>query len=114
MATKAKAKPKAKVFAGLEAPRALCPFSGEPLQFVRLSNGDWQVRGNGWVSTRLFPFKSQAEYFFSHELGVPPAFPNPLEVGDERKPPDPAQAEVEASLRAADKFGERAAEILTK
>ena len=49
-----------------------CPFSGNPLDFVQLSNGDWQVRGTGWVSAKLFPFREHAVWFFSHRDGKPP------------------------------------------
>ena len=121
MATKTKAK--AKVFAGLEAPRTECPFHGEPLVFAEvttLAAGHKmpmiQVRGTGWVSTKLFNSRAEAEYFFSYERGVPPAFPNPVPRVSVRtiERPDPAQAEVEASLKAAGRFGEQAVEILEK
>ena len=101
--------------AGMRVPRPLCPFSGGPLQYVEVTttaagypDKRWQVRGSGWVSTKLFHSKAEAEWFFSHDHGVPPAFPSPharIEVVGERLPPDPAQAEAERAIRDAESVG---------
>ena len=116
----AKAKAKVAAPAGLSVPRAECPFSGEPLVFAEvttLAAGHKmpmiQVRGDGWVSTKLFHSRAEAEYFFSRDRGVPPAFPNPvprIEVS-ERTPPAREQLEVEGALRDAAAFGEESAKL---
>ena len=95
-----------------------CPFSGNPLDFVQLSNGDWQVRGTGWVSAKLFPFREHAVWFFSHRDGKPPAgMKNPyraVEVVGVREPPDPAQAEVAAAVKDAESIGEAMVDEVAK
>lgn len=119
----AKAKPKASATAPA-TPRALCPFSGDPLVFAEvttLAAGHKmpmiQVRGTGWVSTKLFDSRAEAEYFFSHDLGVAPSFPNPrkrVEVVGERRPPERARADVEETLKAASEFGEHAVKLMER
>ena len=95
-----------------------CPFSGNPLEIVQLSNGDWQVRGTGWVSAKLFPFREHAVWFFSHRDGKPPAgMKNPyrrVEVVGVREPPDPAQAEVTGAVKDAESIGEALVDEVVK
>ena len=107
---------------GLAQARTDCPFSGNPLVFAEvktLAAGHEvlkiQVRGTGWVSSQLFNSRAEAEWFFSHADGVPPAFPNPFKrvvVVGERKPPDPAELDARRLERHHAKLGEDAAEAL--
>ncbi len=66
----------------LAKPRKKCPISGEPLVIAELSNGvmdeqRYQVRGLGWVGTKIFPTYETAEWWVSHNGGEPPKFQNP-------------------------------------
>jgi hypothetical protein len=100
----------------LAKPRKVCPFSGDALQFVQVSCGDWQVRGCGWVST-LFQTREQAEYHFSHSLGTPPKFPNPVgryKIRERLTPVREVSDDIDASLAAGRQWAEDAVEIMTK
>lgn len=107
---------------GLAKARTDCPFSGNPLVFAEVTATaaghlvkKIQVRGTGWVSSQLFDSRAEAEWFFSHADGVPPAFPNPFKrvvVVGERKPPDPAELDARRLERHHAKLGEDAAESL--
>lgn len=101
MAGPAKAKKKPDGPAPLGAVRTECFVSGRPLEIVKLSNDMWQVRGDGWVSTKLFLFKSYAEYWVSHNLGVPPAWPDPHVKASLREQPYPEAADEVAGLEKA-------------
>ena len=102
--------------------RTECPFSGEPLVFATvrtLSAGHLvdkiQVRGVGWVSTRLFDSRAEAEWFFSHANGQAPDIPNPhrrVVVAGVCEPPDPAEADVRRTVRHHEGLVEDAAEVL--
>lgn len=108
--------------AGLAVPRAECPFSGNPLLYVPVTSlaaghpvTKWQARGSGWVSTKLFDSREEAEWFFSHDRGIKPAFKSPygrVEVIGEREPPDPAAEAGEQLTRHHERLGEDAAEAL--
>ena len=59
--------PQGALVLGMGVPRPLCPFSGDPLQYVEVTTTAaghpvkrWQVRGSGWVSTKLFHSKAEA------------------------------------------------------
>lgn len=114
--------PYAPLALGLTGPRADCPFSGDPLQYVEVTTTAaghpekrWQVRGSGWVSTKLFNSRAEAEWFFSHDRGVQPIFKSPyakIEVVGERRPPDPAQGEVERAVADAKGIGDEMVEAI--
>ena len=61
--------------------RTVCPFSGSPIQFREikvdaLGGTRWQVFGDGWIATKSFFTKRDAEFWVSHNYGVPPSFSN--------------------------------------
>ena len=71
-------------------PIKTCPFTGKELSVVKLSNGDFQLRGPGWIATTLFQTERQAWHWVSHRNGVAPDFPaNELEIVGVREPPPP-------------------------
>lgn len=102
----------------LKKPRTTCFRSGKDLEIVQLSTGDWQVRGQGWVSTRLFQLKAQAEYWVSFSGGLPPDFPDPVkrvQVMGERAPTeDDVTPEVNAALRAGEELAQLHEEVAKK
>ena len=99
----------------LTEPRSVDPFSGAALSFVQLSNGRWQVRGKGWSSTTLYQSREQAEWDFSFNFGVRPAFKSPypdIQVR-ELEPPDTAPADLaDRAIKAGEKLGEELAKEL--
>ena len=108
-------KPKLIVFEPLAEPRVLDQISGKPLEIVELSSGSFQVRGDGWVSTRLFPFRKMAEWWVSHNHGVPPSFPSPypkIEVTERVKPDTLTKAAVDSDNSATEALAGIAAETL--
>lgn len=106
----------------LAKPRDKCPFSGEELHIVALSDGSvgdsrYQVRGEGWVSTRLFPSIETAQWWASHNLGREPKFQNPykrVSIGrdaDDPYTPDDEKAleeEVQSDHKIVASFAEQA------
>ena len=101
----------------LGAPRPTCPFGGNALAVVELSTGDWQVRGRGWVSTKLFPTEEQARYYFSFNEGLPPAYKTTLqriEVTHENLVPEAKDDDVSEQVAQAVKTGEKMVGALTK
>lgn len=111
---------------GFKEPRKLCPFSGDDLKIVPVTAAaaghlveKFQVRGTGWVSTKLFDSREEAEWVFSHDHGVPPRMKNPykrVEVVGERLPPDPSMKDVENGVKDAlalgESFAKAASEIM--
>lgn len=99
----------------LVSPRATCPFSGRQLEVVPVTTTvaghpvtRYQVRGYGWVGTGLYQTPEQALWFFSHNEGLTPLYPNPFTAVKVREleAPEPN----EAADRVAD--AERAAEAI--
>jgi len=98
-------------------PRKICPFSGKKLEVVELSTGDWQVRGQGWVSTRLFQTEEQAYYYFSHNEGLPPDYKTRqqrIEVKHKAEFSEAKEDSISADIDSALSTGEKMAEALTK
>lgn len=60
-------------------PNLICPFSGEPIQIVRVGAGAGYMgiveSEDGGYSTRIFPHREGLLYFLSTRGGVKPAFP---------------------------------------
>lgn len=103
--------------APLTSPRTTCPFGGQELKAVELSTGDWQVRGRGWVSTKLFQTEEQALYYFSFNEGLPPAYKTSsqrIEVTHEQLVPEAKDDDVSEQVAQAVKTGEKMVEALTK
>ena len=101
----------------LTAPRPTCPFSGQELKAVELSTGDWQVRGRGWVSTKLFQTEEQARYYFSFNEGLPPAYKTSsqrIQVTHENLVPEAKDDDVSEQVAQSVKIGEKMVEALTK
>lgn len=95
---------------GLAKPRQKCPFTGGKILYVE-TNAGWQVRASGWISTKFYQTKEQAEWFASHRDGVPPAYTPSWErvrVGKELEPP--AGQTVEAAAAAQEKTVEQVAQ----
>ena len=110
-----KATPKGPV--PFKEPRKTCPFSGQDLQVVELSTGAWQVRGKGWVSTRLFQTEEQAYYAFSFNEGLPPDYKTSsqrIEVTHENLVPEAKEDDVSEQVAQAVKTGEKMVEAITK
>ena len=81
---------------GFDVPRKLCPFSGKPIEFIETAGG-WQVRGPGWISSRFYQTKEQAEWDFSFDNGDEPAYQptwKRIQVGEEREEPLPTAADM--------------------
>jgi len=107
---------------GLPGPRKQCPFSGDELRIVSVATSaaghpvkKFQVRGTGWVSTKLFDSREEAEWFFSHDHGVEPKMKNPyrrVEVVGEVEPPDPAVEDAQRLERHHLKLADDAMEAL--
>ena len=95
---------------GLAQPRTTCPFSGTPLSFAETSGG-WQVRGKGWVSTRMYASRELAEWAFSHSEGVPPTYPDPLKPASTVKEELPPVETAGDDLRRAEKQGNELASL---
>lgn len=101
----------------LSKPRSTCPFSGQPLQAVELSTGDWQVRGQGWVSAQLFQTEEQALYFFSHNEGKAPGYKTTqqrVQVKHDELAPDVKEDSVTEGINQAVATGKRMADEFTK
>lgn len=105
-------------------PRKLCPFSGDELKIVGVTAvaaghpvEKFQVRGTGWVSTKLFDSREAAEWFFSHDHGVEPNMVNPhkrVVVVGEIVPPDPSALAVERETKDTLALGEAFAEAASE
>lgn len=105
--------PQPEAATALKAPRTVCPFTNKPLLVVETSAG-WQVRGTKWHSTSFYPTKEIAEWEFSHNNGVPPAFKSPypdVTVGEEKAPALPTSADAVAD---AEKLGNQLADETQK
>ena len=110
-----KAKPKLFIPESLSEPRVLDPISGKPLEIVELSNGNFQVRGDGWVGTRLFQFRNQAVWWVSHNLGVAPSFPSPypkIEIAERVAPDALSKAAVDSDNSATETLAGIATETM--
>lgn len=93
---------KAKTIVAAKSPLTACPFTGNLLTVVKLSNGDFQLRGHGWVCTKMFQLESQAWHWASHRNGVAPAFDAvpKIEVSEVREPePDPTDGVIPDILK---------------
>lgn len=110
-----KAKSKLFIPESLAEPRVLDPISGKPLEIVELSSGYFQVRGDGWVSTKLFQFKKMAEWWVSHNLGVVPSFPSPypkIEITERVAPDALSKAAVDSDNSATETLAGIATETM--
>ena len=98
---------------GFEAPRKVCPFSGKPIEFVETAAG-WQARAPGWVSSRFYQTKEQAEWDFSFDAGEEPDYKpswKRIQVGEESEEP---VYSVSDRLKSANKMIEEIADISGK
>lgn len=99
----------------LKKPRAVCPFSGDDLEFVETSAGV-QVRGNGWISSKFFADKGRAQWYFSHSVGAPPEYKKPwpdVQVIGEVEPELPEVADLVANQgRQLEGLAQDAANVL--
>lgn len=79
-------------------PVLTCPFTGQELQIVSVSDGlYWQGRGP-FYSTRLYDFKEELLFDISTRGGVAPAFPRRTKI--ETRVVEPPPADPVSDLRA--------------
>lgn len=98
---------------GFDVPRKLCPFSGKSIEFIETAGG-WQARGPGWVSSRFYQTKEQAEWDFSFDSGEEPNYQpswRRIQVGEEREELLPSAMD---RVRSAEKMIENIAEEAEK